>query len=194
MRSVEASSSALFAPDSGCFSHIRTGHDLGPSPNTPNPPVPNCFVFVLLTLLVIASGFLLIPPSASAQMKADSLAIRQVALDYINGWYTGDAERIQSALHPALQKRMVYTDTRTEADSLDQQTAETLVENTRTRTPTPESKQRTEVTVLDVYGDAASVRVDAQRWVDYLHVLKWRGDWKIINVLWELRRQPNASG
>jgi hypothetical protein len=49
------------------------------------------------------------------------------------------------------------------------------------------------VIILDVYNDIASVRVDAQRWVDYLQVAKWRGDWKIINVLWELRRQPSAA-
>jgi hypothetical protein len=31
------------------------------------------------------------------------------------------------------------------------------------------------------------VRVDADRWIDYLHVAKWNGRWVIINVLWENR-------
>jgi|APHM01.1.fsa_nt_gi hypothetical protein len=88
---------------------------------------------------------------------------------------------------------MVYTHPKTGADSLDRQTARTLIQSTRTRTPTPESQRRTTVTVLDAYKDAASVRVDAQRWVDYLQMVKWKGDWKIMNVLWELRRQPGAS-
>jgi len=31
------------------------------------------------------------------------------------------------------------------------------------------------------------VRADANNWVDYLHVAKVEGQWKIINVLWEMR-------
>jgi hypothetical protein len=116
-----------------------------------------------------------------------------VALDYIEGWYTADAERMEQALHPAVRKRLVYTHPETGADSLDRQTAQTLIQGTDRRTPTPKSQRRAEVTILDVYNDIASVRVDAQRWVDYLQVAKWRGDWKIINVLWELRRQPSAA-
>ena len=34
---------------------------------------------------------------------------------------------------------------------------------------------------------AASVRVDAAQWVDYLHLGKWNGQWKIVTVLWEMR-------
>jgi hypothetical protein len=132
-------------------------------------------------------------PGALAQSAADTSAIRRAALDYIEGYYAADAERMERALHPALRKRMVYTHPKTGADSLNRQDARTLIRGTRNRSPTPEAKRRAEVTVLDVYKDAASVRVDAAGWVDYLHVAQWRGDWKIINVLWELRRSPAAS-
>jgi Putative lumazine-binding len=46
--------------------------------------------------------------------------------------------------------------------------------------------------VLDVFGCAASVRVDATGWVDYLHLIQTATGWKIINVLWE-RREPAHS-
>jgi hypothetical protein len=46
--------------------------------------------------------------------------------------------------------------------------------------------------VLDVFGRAASVRVDATGWVDYLHLIQTATGWKIINVLWE-RREPAHS-
>jgi hypothetical protein len=29
--------------------------------------------------------------------------------------------------------------------------------------------------------------VEAANWIDYLHLAKWDGEWKIINVLWELK-------
>jgi hypothetical protein len=43
-----------------------------------------------------------------------------------------------------------------------------------------------------VYGNAASVRVQAATWVDYMHVAKSNGRWVIVNVLWEL--DPPAAG
>ena len=46
----------------------------------------------------------------------------------------------------------------------------------------------TDVRILDIFGNTASVRVDAGAWVDYLHIVKWNGRWVIINVLWELRQ------
>ena len=44
-----------------------------------------------------------IPPRAVT--GADSAAIRAAALDYIEGWYTGDGARMRRALHPQLAKR-----------------------------------------------------------------------------------------
>jgi hypothetical protein len=37
-----------------------------------------------------------------------------------------------------------------------------------------------------VYQNAASVKVVASDWIDYLHLARWNGTWKIVNVLWEL--------
>ena len=52
---------------------------------------------------------------------------------------------------------------------------------------TPAAQRRTDVRILDIFGNTASVRVDADRWIDYLHIAKWNGRWVIINVLWENR-------
>jgi hypothetical protein len=147
----------------------------------------------LAIVAVIGLGTWLLPFPAAAQTSADSAAIHRTALDYIEGYYTADAARMERALHPAMRKRMVYTHPQTRTDSLDRQSARDLISGTRTREPTPESERRVRVEVLDVYEDAASVRIDAQGWVDYLHVVRWRGDWKIINVLWELRPGPPES-
>jgi hypothetical protein len=48
------------------------------------------------------------------------------------------------------------------------------------------------VRILDIFENAASVRVDASDWVDYLHLAKVNGRWVIINVLWELRPRPTG--
>lgn len=126
-----------------------------------------------------------------AQTSDDRTAIRRAALDYIEGWYTGDAERMERAVHPELAKRIVQTDTRSGQSILGQQSAMTLVRNTRAGggKQTPEAQRLKEVTILDIYENAASVRVDASDWIDYLHLARWNGDWKIVNVLWELKPQ-----
>jgi hypothetical protein len=58
---------------------------------------------------------------------------------------------------------------------------------------TPEDKRRAEVKILDIFGNAASVRVDADSWIDYLQIGKMDGEWKILNVLWELRPEVKAQ-
>ena len=123
-----------------------------------------------------------------AQTSADSAAIRQTALDYIEGWYEGNAERMERAVHPDLAKRIINVDQRGRP-VLGHQSAMTLVQNTRRGggKDTPPAERRTGVRILDAFGNTASVRVDADRWIDYLHVAKWNGRWVIINVLWENR-------
>jgi len=129
---------------------------------------------------------------ARAQSAADSAAIRQAALDYIEGYYEGDGARMERALHPELAKRIVRTNESGQS-RLDQMSALTLVLGTRagggSRTPAAERHQ--DVTILDVYQNAASAKIYASGWVDYLHLAKWNGRWVIVNVLWELHsRKP----
>ena len=50
------------------------------------------------------------PPAAPAASAADSAAIRATALDYVEGWYTGDAARMERALHPERVKRIIRVD------------------------------------------------------------------------------------
>ena len=139
------------------------------------------------TLLLMATS-VAIPRTTHAQTPADSVAIEQAALDYIQGYYSGSAERMEKALHPELAKRIVRT-TPDGQSSLEQMNAQTLVEITRrmAQRPIPEEEWQDDVTILDIFENVASVRVDATAWIDYLHLAKWNGEWKIVNVLWETR-------
>ncbi|HSJ65780.1 MAG TPA: nuclear transport factor 2 family protein [Gemmatimonadaceae bacterium] len=124
-----------------------------------------------------------------AQSATDSAAIRATALDYIDGWWEGNAERMERAVHPDLAKRIVNTNERGRS-VLQHQSAMTLVQNTRRgggRDEIPAAQRRSDVRILDVFGSTASVRVDAGAWVDYMHLAMWNGRWVIVNVLWEMR-------
>ena len=126
-----------------------------------------------------------------AQSSADSTGIRQAALDYIEGYYEGNAERMARAVHPELAKRIVNVDERGRY-RLGQMSAMTLVEGTRAGggKDTPVAERRKDVTIFDIYQNAASAKIYASGWVDYLHLAKWNGRWVIINVLWELHPRP----
>ena len=141
------------------------------------------------TLSLLVGSLVLAPYSASwCQSKTDSAAIRLTALDYIQGWYTGDAARMERAVHPELAKRIVRSDSLGNF-RIDQQSAMTLVQGTRNGygKTTPEADRHDDVRILDIYRNAASARVNASYWVDYLQLAKWHGRWVIVNVLWELK-------
>jgi Putative lumazine-binding len=123
--------------------------------------------------------------------EADLAAIKQTALDYIEGYYEGNGERMERALHPELAKRIVLTDPKSGRSRLDQMSAMSLTQGTRARAsnPTPKEKRQNDVSVLDVFENAASVKIVATDWIDYLHVAKFNGRWVIVNVLWELKPQ-----
>ncbi|HYG80467.1 MAG TPA: nuclear transport factor 2 family protein [Pyrinomonadaceae bacterium] len=144
-------------------------------------------LFVSL-VLVFVSLLLALAREARAQAPSDAAAIKQAALDYIEGWYEGNAERMERALHPELAKRIVRTNKEGQS-SLGQMSAMSLVQGTRRGggKETPKEKQQKDVTILDVFENAASVKVVASDWVDYLHLAKAGGRWVIVNVLWELK-------
>jgi hypothetical protein len=127
--------------------------------------------------------------------QTDNEAIQQTALDYIEGWYTGDAQRMERSLHPDLAKRIVRPATAANgSDRLDHMSAMTLVQGTRSGIGrTAEGKQQKEVTILDRYENAACVKIVATKWIDYLHVAKCDGRWVIVNVLWELKPQYRSG-
>jgi hypothetical protein len=146
-------------------------------------------------LMIAMALAALCAPGARAQTAADSAAIRQGALDYIEGWYTGDAARMGRALHPELAKRIMVTDTAGGTSWLDSMGAEKLVQGTRSGygTRTPSGARQMDVTILDVFRNAASVKIVATDWIDYLHVSKADGQWVIVNVLWELKASPGGG-
>jgi hypothetical protein len=143
-----------------------------------------------LTTVIGAVAALLVAavPTATAQTAADTAGIRQAALDYIEGWYSGNADRMARALHPELAKRIMNADSAGNV-WIRQQGATELVQGTRFGfgTRTPADQRRTDYRLLDIFQNAASARVDAGGWIDYLHLVKWRDRWVILNVLWELR-------
>ncbi len=128
-----------------------------------------------------------------AQSSADSAGIRAAALDYAEGWYEGNGDRMARALHPELVKRIVVRDTTTGRTMVQGMGASVLVNSTRHGygKETPKDRQQKDVTILDIFGNAASAKAVMADWIDYMQLAKVDGRWVIVNVLWE--RKPKAG-
>lgn len=132
--------------------------------------------------------FFVFSVSVVAQADAERESIKRTALNYAEGWYEGNAEKMESALHPDLAKRIARTNDKGQT-RLDQMSAMSLVQGTRTGygKQTAKEEQQKDVTILDVTGGAATVKLEMRDWVDYMHIAKSNGKWVIVNVLWEMK-------
>jgi hypothetical protein len=115
--------------------------------------------------------------------------IKQTVLNYIEAWYRGEPERGEKSLHQELAKRIVRVDPETGKNHLEMMSASRLAERWRSGDgkKTPEEHQLKDITILDIYGNMASVKLETGAWVDYMHLAKFNNEWVIINILWELK-------
>ena len=141
---------------------------------------------VFLILLCAISGF--------GQADADRDAIKRTALNYAEGWYEGNADKMESSLHPDLAKRIARTNDKGQT-RLDQMSAMSLVQGTRSGygKQTPKEEQQKDITVFDATGGAAIVKLEMRDWIDYMHIAKSNGKWVIVNVLWEMKPAKSAK-
>lgn len=111
---------------------------------------------------------------------ADLAAIEATARDYLDGYVTGDGERHRDAYHSEAVKRR-YT---TGEDGIARMVAlspEMMADFAATEEGRPGAS---EIIIDAAYHDVASVRVYSERWVDFLHIVKARDEWKILHVTW----------
>jgi hypothetical protein len=138
-------------------------------------------------VLAIALGLGLAPAVLSqTQGTPDREAVRQAALDYVEGVYAVQPERIERSVHPTLVKRGFYKKDASAPYVESPMTYEQLVNLARTWNK--EGKRDTsvkQVTVLDVLDQTAAVKVTAAWGVDFMLLGKFDGTWKITQILWQ---------
>lgn len=144
----------------------------------------NLFAIALLLFFSVA---------AFAQTDADREAVKQAALDYVEGVYEVNPARIERSVHPELVKRGFYIKKGETNYTGAPMTFTELVNLSKTynksgRLPKTAPK---EVVVFDVLDQTATVKLTAIWGVDYMHLAKYDGKWMIINILWQSPPKPN---
>jgi putative lumazine-binding protein len=121
----------------------------------------------------------------------ETRAIRETVRDYILSWYTWDRERLKGSLHPSLAKRIVSTNSKTGRSELKEYPVGKMLRLVVSGAPRSRAARKKGakawngyIKILDSCKDMAIVKTDAVWGIDYLHLAKWNGEWKIINVLW----------
>lgn len=117
---------------------------------------------------------------------SDLEAINQVALDYLEGYVSGDADRHLRSYHPEAIKRR-YSVGKDGVVGIISLSPQTMADDAALQTP---KQVEAEIIVDAVFNDIASVPVYSRWWVDFLHVVKARGEWKLFHVTWH-RREDN---
>lgn len=137
--------------------------------------------YLILLFVCVSSKF-------HAQTAQDSAAIKRVALAYIEAQHTPNPKLMESALHPRMVKRSVFRNKTAQKDFVSEFFAENMIilaETYNVKGDKFPKNPRKEVKLLDVSAKTASVKLLADAWIDYMHIVKVNGEWKIINVLWQ---------
>ncbi|MEO8572030.1 MAG: nuclear transport factor 2 family protein [Chloroflexota bacterium] len=115
----------------------------------------------------------------------DAAAIRACLLDYFEGWFDGDAARMDRALHPGLAKHSLAQDD-ARSQTLDLATKDEMVEATRHG----RGRQRDlpdraiQIEIASVAGDIASTVVHSAVYIEYVLLARTTDGWRITGTLW----------
>ncbi|HZU30868.1 MAG TPA: nuclear transport factor 2 family protein [Candidatus Angelobacter sp.] len=131
--------------------------------------------FTLLSLTTFAS---------TGNTQADEkTAVATVARNYIESYYTADVARMQSALHPQFHKRTLHMAGGQLA--IREDSVQTMLAGVRSGTGTkvPLNERVQKIEVMDVYRNAANVKVVTGRWTDYMLLSRYNGQWRVLDVV-----------
>ena len=125
---------------------------------------------------------------AQSTANADREAVKAASMDYLEALYQAQPDRIVRSVHPQLRKvgfnkkqgEANYTESPMTYDQLVNLAGSWNKDGKRDLAKAPK-----EVAVYEVLDQTASVKVTAQWGIDYMHLAKYEGKWKIINILWQ---------
>lgn len=140
------------------------------------------------TILMGFVGGALVLSAFAASPKSDEEGVRATVTDYIQGYYTGNAARMEKSLHPHYLKHVISEPYGKNGKlRMSEKSGLQMVQDVRIAGGPPTelspSDRKEEIAVLDISGDVASAKLVTDHWVDYITLCKWNGEWKIVSVL-----------
>ncbi len=139
-------------------------------------------IIPLLVLLVGILGGGTLPPSTFG-ISADEIRVRAAVMDYVEGIYERDAERLAQALHPEAKRHAQATrDGEGAGNTLDRDDLIGLAAARICDARLPRKGPK-RVLIYELRDNVAAVKLTAAWGVDLLHLAKEEGRWRIIGIV-----------
>ena len=140
------------------------------------------FFSILASLLFVGAT------SVAGQTAEERSEVERAVLDYVEGVYEVKPELIERSVHPELKKFGFARRSPEDDWRVIPMTYEQLVElagNYYKEEGGAPAAAPKKVEILDVLNQTASAKLTASWGVDYFHLAKYEGKWKIVHVLWQ---------
>ena len=143
---------------------------------------------VALLLLFVALAAFVVRVEVTIDDEADREAVREAVLDYVEGIYQVEPERIKRSVHPELAKVGYWRKKGTTEYRESWMTFDQLVELAGTWNAKGGVDAETapkEIEIFDLMDQTATVKLSAHWGVDHMQLAKIEGKWMIMNVVWQ---------
>lgn len=139
-------------------------------------------VFILIIVLISTV-------TSHAQSKTTKNAvIEKVIINYIENFFENNFDAMNESLHPRLAKRGFNPNGALSDDFPPEKLKELMLKKQKFEV----KHQYNVVENITIYGNMASANLRTgypkTRWTEYIHLMKQEGNWKIINVFWEFKK------
>lgn len=140
-------------------------------------------LLLLLSGLALAGGLIW----SDASMSADEKAVHAAVLDYVEGVYNVQPERIERSVHKDMRKHGFWKDQQGNYREIPMTQPQLVAlsknwnkDGTRANDQSPKK-----ITIFEVKDKTASAKLVAEWGQDYFHLAKYEDTWMITNVIWQ---------
>jgi putative lumazine-binding protein len=125
---------------------------------------------------------------AQSGASAEKDAVAAAAMDYLVALYEAKPELVARSVHTDLSKRGYFRkkgETTFSSAPMSYQQLYDLAGTWNKDGKRPVATAPKDVVVYEVLNQTASAKVTALWGIDYMHLAKYEGKWKIVNILWQ---------
>jgi hypothetical protein len=136
------------------------------------------------------------PADTAAASAADRDAVRRAVLDYVEGFYEGDAAKLVRAIRPEVFKYGFWRPRDATAYAGERMSWDEILDYARKMKASGHTTPATApkvVELFDVQDQTASAKLTAFWGTDYLLLGKYDGRWMIANVMWQSKPLPRRA-
>ncbi len=140
--------------------------------------------FTLIAIIILSLGSF-----TFANVLSDKEAVEKASLNYIEGFYEGDTEKLSNALIPTMHKFGFWKNKDTgkyeNAGFMTFEEALKFATTVKEKKQFPKADAPKKVEVIEVLDKIAITKVTAWWGIDYMLLAKNDGKWLIRQILWE---------